>query len=144
MSKITEALAFQRELLKNQASNAKRLRDAIKANPGFTKFVKALEAAVPEIDVYIGVYSVSVTVPVLSMKHMLECIEAAELAMGIEFDHTEDYAASGERKFSSSKAWWLSITARIPLEQTDGQTCRRIKTGTKVVEQDVYALECSE
>lgn len=144
MSKsLKAALEAQRATIKSTTDYAKRIREHAKAS-NVDKYFRALVALEPQAELVIGAYSVRIIIPVKSMKHMLEAIEAAELVMGVEFDQTSDAAYAGERNFTSSTAWWLTIVGRVPLEATDGQTCRRVQTGVETRESPVYTLECAE
>ena len=89
-------------------------------------------------------FSILIQIPVTNMKHMLDAVEAAEIAMGLEFDTTHDNAGGGERHFSCTKEWRITIIGRVPLQATEGQGCQRIQTGLEVVERPVYQLVCTD
>lgn len=140
---LADAIEYQKSNIKRMAERGKSIREMCKALH-IDKYMKALVAAEPRADIYVGDWSVLIIIPVNSMKHMLEAIEAAEQVMGIEFDQTSDNAAGGERHFNSTKEWRLTIIGRIPLENTEGQGCQRVQTGVETVERPVYQLVCSE
>ena len=140
---LKEAIKGQRDSLKMAIRYAETMRKRC-VSLNIDKYFKVLVRAEPKANLFVGSYSIIITIPVVSMKHMMEAIEAAEICMGIEFDKSEDYPASGERNFTSSKNWGITIKAQIPLEQTDGQTCTRVQVGTKTVDEPVYELQCAD
>ena len=104
---------------------------------------KALVACEPKAEINVFYTSVYIDVPVKSMKHMAECLEFFQAKLGIEFDHSTDFAASGTREFSSTGLPWLVIRALT--DENDAEaTCKRVLKGYKTVEQAVYELECKD
>ena len=143
---LADAIAYQKSNIKQMDERAKDIREMCKARniDKYMRALRALVAAEPRADIYVGEWSVLIMIPVNSMKHMLEAIEAAEQVMGIEFDQTNDNAAGGERHFTPTKEWRLTIIGRIPLESSEGQGCQRVQTGVETVERPVYELVCTE
>lgn len=140
---LAAALGYQRASIRHEAECAKSVRELCKTL-NIAKYFSTLVALVPQADLYVGAYSILIQIPVTSMKHMLDAVEAAEIAMGLEFDNTSDNASGGERHFSSSKEWRITIIGRVPLEATEGQGCQRIQTGLEIVERPVYELICTD
>lgn len=141
---VKEAIEAQDQDRKAQDKSAKELRENVKAL-GIDKLVSALVEAEPETDLYLGTYTATLIIPVKSMKHMLEVIEATELVTGLDFDNTSDDAANATRYFSSSQAWWFTIQAKVSRDEADETAlCRRVQTGIKTVEVPEYKLECTD
>jgi hypothetical protein len=139
-----EAVATQKAEAVLYANRVKAMRELAKIHK-VEKLFNTLQAAEAKCTMYMGSYSVGITVPVISMKHMLEVLEIAEAITGIELDSNYENAASGQRIFQSSDYTksWLSIIAQVAvLADDDTALCRRIKTGVRTIEQDVYELEC--
>lgn len=138
-----DALEDQRNTLKYEQASAKRIRDWAKTH-NVGELFTALVAAEPRCTMYVGIYSIGIEIPVLSMKHMLEVCEHAERVLGIELDQTDDNAAGGTRTFYAKNDYTnpIRITARVPLSKEEGQTCERVQVGVKTVEVPEYQLVC--
>jgi hypothetical protein len=144
-SSIKDALDSHLADLAYITNKSKMFRKEIKARK-IDKFFAAVQAVEPACTIYIGTYTVGITIPVKSMKHMLEVLEAAEAMTGITFDSSYDNAANGQRVFSTTDGAtnWLTIAGVVPLQDVEGQACRRVQTGVQTREYPVYTLECSE
>jgi hypothetical protein len=146
-SSVKEALAQSKNDVAEMTARAAKIRAKVKLH-NINKLFSALQQAEPQCSIYIGTYSVGITVPVKSMKHMLEVIEAAEIVVGFEFDHSFDNAGSGQRIFNN-KSWensWLSIIAQVTTQDDPDAPalCHRVIERMETIERPVYALECLE
>ena len=88
--------------------------------------------------------SADVTVNTDSLKSdevckFLEWIEEKVGLISSSSDYASDYTA-GRTFFVNNDLLRLEVTFRLPV---DGDACRRVKVGTKMVEQPVYKLECA-
>lgn len=144
-SSVKEALAQSKQDVADTVARSAKMRAKVKLH-NINKLFSALVKAEPRCSIYIGTYSVGITVPVLSMKHMLEVIEAAEQITEIEFDHSYDSAGAGQRVFTS-KHWdhsWLNIVAQVTTSDDPNvpALCHRVVERMETIERPVYALEC--
>lgn len=88
--------------------------------------------------------SADITVDTDSLKSdavckLLEWVEDHVGQITSSSDYASEYSAI-RSFFVSNDLIHLEIIFRLP---TDGDACRRVKTGTKLVEQAVYKLECA-
>ena len=146
MSKnIAQATAEQKDYAASIIRSAKTIRSYLKEYQ-IAKLFNGLSKAEPECEIFVGTYSVGITVPTKSMKHMLEVLEFATAVTGIDFDTSTDAPASGQRTFRSNdyKTQWLAIIAQIPTVEGEEGLCRRIQTGVEVREVPVYKLQCED
>ena len=109
------------------------------------KAYAALSALQPEVSLFVGFYSVQITLPVKSMKHMTEVLEYMERTTSLTCDTTEDAPYSATRAFMFGHNGWLRVNATVSTDPTDTTaTCHRHQTGVVMVEQPVYKLVCAD
>jgi hypothetical protein len=138
-------LAYRRQSLKNDAKLIKEMELKCKERK-IQQVMTKLCAVEPTTSMWIGSYTCQITVPVKSMKHMVEVLEFITAITGIDFDSSYDCASSGQRIFKNSHYTmdWLNIVAQVPLDPEAAALCRRVQTGVKTVETPVWTLECSD
>ena len=141
---LTSQFAARQQDLRDNLTTLKRTKAKAKA-VNLDKVFSALLAVEPNAEIYMYTYCVTIDIPVVSMKHMLEALEFIQLKTGIEFDKTTDLAEYGIRSFTSTNGQhdWLHVRALVSKDTDDAAAlCKRKLTGYKTVEQPVYELEC--
>ena len=135
----TNYIKYEQQLLKATVTKSKAL--------GLDKVFAALVGVCPEADMYVGLYTVQVTLPVKSMKHILEALEFITARTGLEFGWSEDSPACSTRTFRVNADHWLSINASVAGNEDDETaTCKKVQVGveTKTEERPVYKLVCTD
>lgn len=108
--------------------------------------VSQIQALEPDARWWVSNNSFTVAVPVKSMKHISEVLEAFQAAVpGLEFDTNWDSADGTARTFYASTGihTWLNVRAEVKQNDDDpAATCRRVQVGTEVKEVAKYEIRC--